>query len=398
MDMCCSSAVRAREKTMTKGRCLIASVVAVLFVCAAVPTLQERPPTAADELQEFVHAERRAQQLPGLAAVVVRSDGSPQVYVSGERRIGKGGPIMPADRMHLGSLTKAITATLIGALVEKGTMTFETTLGATFPELFAKMQPAYRQVTVRQLLTHAAGLPTYGTNVSMLPLLSLKGTPTEQRYAFVERVLAEPPRFTPGTSNEYSSAGAAVAAAMAERIAASPYRQLVEDLVFAPIGARTAFGNPGLAPKPQPWGHLTLRGAIVEVLPGSPLHTTPLAIEPAGGASPSLPDYGRFLQMHLRGLRGRDDGLKARTIQALHGRSPDKPVRSAAMGWTVMPRDGVESHEHRGSSGAYVAYVTIQPSRDIAVAVLTNMGTDQGLRDVVMRIALRIATRYGKRD
>jgi CubicO group peptidase (beta-lactamase class C family) len=383
---------------MTERPRVIVSLALLLLAGAAAPVLQERPPAAPDKLQEFVHAERRAQQLPGLAAVVVRSDGSPQVYVSGERRIGKGDQITPADRMHLGSLTKAITATLIGALVEKGTMTFETTLGATFPELSAKMQPGYRLVTVRQLLTHAAGLPTYGTNVSLLPLLSLKGTPTEQRYAFVERVLAEPPRFAPGTSNEYSSAGAAVAGAIAERLSGSPYRHLVEQLVFAPIGARAAFGNPGLAPEPQPWGHLTLRGAIVEVLPGSPLHTTPLAIEPAGGASPPLPDYGRFLQMHLRGLRGRDDGLKARTIQALHGRSPYKPVRSAAMGWTVMPRDGVESHEHRGSSGAYVAYVTIQPSRDVAVAVLTNIGSVQDLREVVARIAQQIAARYDKVD
>ena len=35
--------------------------------------------------------------------------------------------------MHLGSLTKAITATLIGALAEKQLMTFETTIGQTFP-------------------------------------------------------------------------------------------------------------------------------------------------------------------------------------------------------------------------------------------------------------------------
>ena len=33
--------------------------------------------------------------------------------MSGERRIGKGDPITPADRMHLGSLTKAITATVL---------------------------------------------------------------------------------------------------------------------------------------------------------------------------------------------------------------------------------------------------------------------------------------------
>ena len=58
-----------------------------------------------------------------------------------------------------------------------------------------------------------------------------------------------------------------------------------------------------------------------------------------------------------------------------------------------MTRDGVESHEHVGSYGAYVAQSTIQPSRDVAVAVFTNMGGGQGLRDAVARVAMRIANR-----
>lgn len=367
-------------------------LTAILLAGATVSTRQE-PPLDPAALQDFVHAERGAHQLPGLAAVVVRSDGTPRVYVSGERRIGKGDPITPADRMHLGSVTKSITATLVGALAEKGVMTLDTTIAQAFPELSPKMQPPYRQVTVRQLLRHSAGVATYGTNVSLLPMLQLKGTPTEQRNAFLERVLAEPPRFEPGSRFEYSNAGAAIVGAMAERIAGSPYRELVERLVFAPIGARAAFGNPGLAAEPQPWGHRKVLGTVVEVPPGAPLYTTPLAIEPAGDASPALPDFGRFLQMHLRGLRGQDDGLKARAIQALQGRSADGSQRGGAVGWNVMPRDGVESHEHFGSSGAYVAYATIQPSRDVAVGVVTNLGGDQELRNAVARIALRIAAR-----
>ena len=366
---------------------LLAPVTVILFICSAVAALQEQRGTdPSGGLDKFVNGERLAQQLPGLAAVVVRSDGPPRVYVSGERRIGKGDLITPADRMHLGSLTKSITATLIGALAEKQLMTFETTIGQTFPELSGKIQRAYRDVSVRQLLTHAGGIPPYGTRQSLQWMFTLKGTPSEQRYAMVERVLTEPPRFEPGTRHEYSNAGGAIAGAMAERIGGSPYRQLVQQLVFARFGGHAAFGNPGLAAEPQPWGHIRMiSGTVMEVIPTHAVYTTPLAMEPAGDASPSMPDYGRFLQLHLRGLRSRDDVLKATTIQDLH--------RRVAMGWAVLTRDGVESHEHFGSSGAYVAYATIQPSRDIAVGVFTNMGGGQGLRDAVARVALRIATR-----
>ena len=75
-----------------------------------------------------------------------------------------------------------------------------------------------------------------------------------------------------------------------------------------------------------------------------------------------MQDYGRFLQLHVRGLRGRDDVLKATTIQDLHRRvAPNNPALGFVMGWTVMTRDGVESHEHVGGYGACVAYATISP-------------------------------------
>jgi CubicO group peptidase (beta-lactamase class C family) len=190
---------------------------------------------------------------------------------------------------------------------------------------------------------------------------------------------------------------------MAERIGGLPYRQLVEQLVFAPLGGHAAFGNPGIAAAPQPWGHTrTILGAMAEVEPANAIYTTPVAIEPAGDASPSMQHYGRFLQLHLRGLRGRDDALKAATIQDLHRLvSPHNPALGFAMGWSVMTRGGVKSHEHVGSYGAYVAYATIQPSRDIAVGVFTNVGGGQDLRDAIASAAMRIATRVagaGKAD
>jgi hypothetical protein len=56
--------------------------------------------------------------------------------------------------------------------------------------------------------------------------------------------------------------------------------------------------------------HSNHSGSVVEVSPCDAMYATPLAIEPAGDASLSPQDCGRFLQLHLRGLRGRDDVLK----------------------------------------------------------------------------------------
>jgi CubicO group peptidase (beta-lactamase class C family) len=329
-------------------------------------------------LADFVNQKRVAEHLPGLAVVVVHSEGEPQVLVSGERRLGRGDSITPQDRMHYGSLTKAITGTVVGALVEQGRMTLETTIGESFPELSRTMRAEYKSVTVRQLLGHAGGIQPYTTDKAMAWAYKLQGTPTDQERAFLERVLGEAPRSSAGTKHEYSNAGGAIAGMMAARAGGRSYEQLVDDLVFTPIGGHALFGNPGLDRSPQPWGHVRGHfGKVREVLPTEQEFTVPRVFEAAGDASVSLPDYGRFLQLHLRGLRGQDASLKAATIQALHAAIPPfDPSVTWGMGWGATTIDGVVSHVHAGSAGAYIALATIQPSRDVAFAIVTNVGAD----------------------
>jgi CubicO group peptidase (beta-lactamase class C family) len=300
------------------------------------------PQGTATSLADFVNQERAAEHLPGLAVVVAHSEGQPQVFVSGERRLGKGDPITPQDRMHYGSLTKAVTGTVVGALIDQGRMTLETTIGESFPELTRTMRAEYRGVTVRQLLGHARIQP-YPPDKALAWAYKLSGTPAEQDRAFLERVLAEAPRFPAGTKHEYSNAGGAIAGMMAERAGARPYEQLVDDLVFTPIGGHALFGNPGLDRSPQPWGHVRGHfGKTREVLPTEQEFTVPRAFEAAGDVSVSLPDYGRFLQLHLRGLRGQDASLKAATIQALHAAIPPlDPSVTWGMGWGATTIDGV---------------------------------------------------------
>jgi hypothetical protein len=62
-----------------RGR-MLAPVAVILFTCSAVAALQEQRGTDPSmDLARFVNGERLAQQLPGLAAVIVRSDGPPRV-------------------------------------------------------------------------------------------------------------------------------------------------------------------------------------------------------------------------------------------------------------------------------------------------------------------------------
>jgi CubicO group peptidase (beta-lactamase class C family) len=319
-------------------------------------------------LKERLEAVRRAHGMPALAGAVITSR-SIEAAATGVRRVDAPGDVDLSDRFGLGSNAKAFTATAAGALVEAGTLTWGRTLGEAFPDV--AMAPAFRPVTLHMLLAHRAGLPPFTSDASFAKAREFPGEGREARAKFLPILLATPPEKPPGTETRYSNADFIVAAAVLERASGRSWRELIETRVFSPLGIRGAFrGTP--PPKPEdirPWGHKFTDGKLV---PSDPSAPAPALFEGAGGISMSIADYSVFLQAHLRGLRGEDGFLKAATIRDLH--TPDGRY---ALGWGIQDFAGARSSLHAGGNGEYYALVAIQPSRDLAVALLTNDGRDE---------------------
>src|SRR5262249_20455813 len=152
-----------------------------------------------------------------------------------------------ADRFHLGSCTKSMTATMIATLVEEGKLGWTTSVGEGFPELAEQMKPAWKSVTIEQLLTHRRGAPA-GLDAGGLlgRLWKREGTPREQRVTLVRGVLEREPEAAAGTRFIYSNAGFAIAGAMAEKVAGEAWEDLMRERIFGPLGMTSAgFGAPG---------------------------------------------------------------------------------------------------------------------------------------------------------
>jgi len=81
-----------------------------------------------------------------------------------------------------------------------------------------------------------------------------------------------------------------------------------------------------------------------------------------------LQAYSRFLQEHMKGLRGEDALLRAATVRHLH-----TPVDGYGLGWGVGPFDGAMSSGHVGSAGSFMAVVSIWPAQDVAIAIAANL-------------------------
>ena len=77
--------------------------------------------------------------------------------VAGVRKKGTAERITLDDRFHLGSCTKAMTATLVAMLVEEGKLNWTTTLGELFADTPGAWASPWEKVTLRQVLAHRSG-------------------------------------------------------------------------------------------------------------------------------------------------------------------------------------------------------------------------------------------------
>src|SRR5690606_14958700 len=110
----------------------------------AIPTApgsSTPPPAPAPEdatkvnLPPLLVAGRQRGNFPAVAAAIVRPEGTVNHAVLGVRRLESRDVVRLDDGWHLGSCGKAMTATLIGMLVEKGKLRWEMTLAEAFPDL-----------------------------------------------------------------------------------------------------------------------------------------------------------------------------------------------------------------------------------------------------------------------
>src|SRR5437762_4429879 len=150
----------------------------------------------------------------GMAAAVLRGERIIAQGVAGVRKRGTAERITLDDRFHLGSCTKAMTATLVAMLVEEGKLNWTTTLGELFADTVKPMHPAWEKVTLRQVLAHRAGLRHEPDGLAQVlnelvgrPPRAPLGTLPQQRLEIARQALSRPPGIAPDTKYWYSNVG-----------------------------------------------------------------------------------------------------------------------------------------------------------------------------------------------
>ena len=323
------------------------------------------PPDAA-ALRSLLEPLRQEHRLPALAGAIVTTDGLRAVGVCGVRKVGTDIPATADDLWHLGSMTKAMTATLLGTWVAEGRLAWDDPISKHLGPLLAGADPTFASLTIRQLLSHRAGLAANRADWASLPAPG-------SRAEVVRAECRKAPETAPGSTYLYSNLGYVIAGAVAERLGGALWEKLIRDRLFRPLGMTAGFGGTGTEGKiDQPWPH-TAAGSPTGM--NGPGIDNPPVMGPAGTCHAALGEYAKFIADQLRGAAGGRSLLPGPIYRDLHTPSPGETY---ALGWGTHRRDwaGGTALAHTGTNTMNFFTAWLSPGRGFGVVAACNQGGD----------------------
>ena len=359
-----------------------AGPVALALTLAGCASPAPAPPALEARLAATAAAFREAHHLPGLAVGVI--DQGRVVYRAGfgTTSVEGGAPIGPETLFHMASITKPFVATAVMQLALSGQVDLDAPVSRYVP-YFRMKDPRATTITVRQVLTHSAGLPDV----------------TDYRWDHPEyddgalaryvRGLADSSLIAaPGEGWRYSNIGFELLADLVAEVSGQPFEAYVKSRILEPAGMTsstllmTDVDSSRLAE-----GHhadSTGRFVLTGVYPYNRRH--------AGSSTlhSDVDDMLRWAAINLN--RGSLDGrtiLPDSAYDRLWHPERDlttaflKPARGAGfglpfsamqmgLGWFLPEREGRRLVWHSGGDQGFRSDLLLEPAGQAAVVVMSN--------------------------
>jgi serine-type D-Ala-D-Ala carboxypeptidase len=312
---------------------------------------------------------------PGAIAVVGNRAGELAEVAVGHLTWGE--PAAP-DRhslWDLASLTKVIgTTTAIMRLVDEGKVDVESPVQRYLPDWTG---PGKSGVTVRHLLTHSAGLPSFKAYDRI----------TTNRDSIDRLMFLTPLDSVPGRAMIYSDIGGYLLGKIVERVSGQSLDRYVVDALYAPIGMRETMFTPpaSLLPRIAPTEIDTLRGGLVRGKVHDERAYYLGGVSGHAGLFSSANDLSLYARIMLNGGSVHDTSIVSAKTLRLFSSYADSTFSDRGLGWqkpTVAgmrfrtagawgssTRPSTATFGHTGFTGTSII---IDPVNDVYIVLLSN--------------------------
>jgi D-alanyl-D-alanine carboxypeptidase len=343
----------------------------LLLLLGAGPVRAQARADLAARIDSIVNAELAAGRAPGLGVAVVRGSDTVVLRGYGVADVENAVPVTDRSVFRIGSLTKQFTAAAVLKQVEEGRIRLDAPISEYLPEYAG---PG-RRVTVRQLLNHTSGIPSYtGLGERFWGRSRLDLTHAQMLELFA----ADSLEFEPGSRFSYNNSGYYLLGVLLEKVTGAGYGAHVAATQFAPLGmTQTLYCDQAAIVPHRVQGYDVRGNALINAAPISML--TP-------GAAGALCSTPRDLVKWTAALN------RGRVVSAASYAQMTAPT--TLTGGTTQPygfglsRGELEGHaviQHSGGVNGFSAFMSHYPADDLTIVVLANGGTNTGM--VAQRIA-----------
>jgi CubicO group peptidase (beta-lactamase class C family) len=342
---------REPRQTGMPGRALLLGVLSAL--CLASNALAQNALTQIDD--DYVRSEMEKQHVPGLAIAVAKDGKLLEAKGYGVASLELPVPVTPETVFQSGSIGKQFTATALMMLAESGKLALDDKVA----KYLGDVPSSWKDITLRQLLTHTSGLTDYPSGF-------------DQRRDYNEDELLKaiesvPLAFAPGEQWEYSNAGYVTLGIVIHRVTGAFYGDFLRDRIFKPLGMTTArvISEAAVIPN-RAAGYVVYEGRVI-----NQPWTAPTLNRTADGS----------LYLTVLDLAKWDAALEAGTLVPRARleqmwtpvKLNDGKTAPYGFGWFVMSANGHRLIEHEGAWQGFNANISRYVDDHLTVIVMANL-------------------------
>lgn len=391
-----------------------------LSACLLLLAILLQPIPASAQVISGINAERLARidgvlqsyvdngELVGVVALVLQNGETVYEKAVGFSDREAGQAMTTANLFRIASQTKALTSVVILSLMEEGKLNLNDPVSRFIPEWASttvaevtdagmNIVPARRQITLRDLLTHTAGI-SYGTQSHIADLYAREGLGPEAGMGWytadkeepvcstMERLASLPFVAQPGEQWVYGY-NTDVLGCVAERASGMPLDELIRSRITGPLGMQDTefFLTAAQAERLVTVYSSDDSGKAVRAVEGARgqgHYVEGPRRNFAGGAGliSSARDYSRFLEM-IR-LGGELDGVRIlapRTVALMTSNQVGTLHSSTGLGFGLgfettdrYGANGMDSAGSFGWGGAYGSIYRVDPEAGLSILLMIN--------------------------
>jgi len=352
-----------------------------LVLSAALAAHGQTPAAQPDPVDDYVQAEMQRQQIPGLSLLVARDGKIVLAKGYGLANVELQVPVKPETVFQSGSVGKQFTATAVMMLVEDGKIKLDDPITN-----YLKDAPAtWKQVTIRELLSHTAGFGDYPEKFDFR-----KDYTEADELKIVEGI---PLAFTPGTKWSYSNLGYLTLGVLIHQVTGEFYGDFLQQRIFGPLGMTTTriISEADIIPN-RAAGYRLVKGQLKNQEWVSPTVNTTAD----GSLYFSILDLAKWdAALYTEKLLKRSSFEQMWTVAKLTNGQPNSG--QYGFGWSIEVKDGHRVLDHGGAWQGFETHISRYVDDKLTVVVLTNLADANPGRiaDHVAEVYLSAAVKGG---